>query len=105
MLDKIVNTKTVKELWHLYNFGVYINTGNYIINKQEYLNISKDRKHEKNCLIDVQYRNTFMLLNGCQMIAVPKMEYYHIRHHGFYLQNCDIPENKEIVEEINKLLL
>lgn len=84
-----------------------MNTGNYIVNKQEYLHNPGNRKYEncKNLCIDVLYKNIYMMLNKCHMIAVPKMSYFHIRHFGFYLQNHETPGFEEMQKDIESMIL
>ena len=82
-----------------------MNTGNYIVNKQEYLHNPGNRKYENSVILDVLYRNIFMMLNGCYMKAIPKMSYFHVRHVGFYLQNHETPGFDEMRKDIESMIL
>ena len=105
LLGYTISRENIKSLWNIHNFGCFMNTGNYIVNKQEYLHNPGNRKYENSVILDVLYRNIFMMLNGCYMKAIPKMSYFHVRHVGFYLQNHETPGFDEMRKDIESMIL
>lgn len=105
MINREVTIKNAKTYWNIHNFGSFLNVGNYIVNKDEFLSV-KNIIYSKDCLVDVLYRNVLMLQNGCKLIAVPEMSYIHTRHNGsFYLNNMNNKLMKEINEKIDRMIL
>jgi hypothetical protein len=108
LLGYTVKRENIKSFWNIHNFGCFLNAGNYIVNKQEYLHNPGNRKYEnsRNLCIDVLYRNIFMMLNGCCMKAIPNMSYFHIIRPGsFYLQNHETPGFDEMRKDIESMIL
>jgi hypothetical protein len=91
LLNQKITRENIKSLWNIHNFGCFMNTGNYIVNKEEYLYNPGNRKYE-NCK------------NLC-MKAIPNMSYFHIRHEGFYLQNHETSGFEEMRKDIESMIL
>ncbi len=104
MLNKEVNINNIKEFWKIHNFGVFMDIGNYIFNKNEYLYNPGNREYENMDITDVKYRNYFMLSNGCKMVAVPNMKHLHIRHSDSYYSEINKnPHFENLFQNIDKL--
>jgi hypothetical protein len=105
VLGKEVNIDNIKDFWKIHNFGVFMDIGNYIFNKEEYLYNPGNREYENMNITDVKYRNYFMLSNGCKMVAVPNMKHLHIRHENSYYSS-DVskdPNHQVIFKKLDNL--
>lgn len=106
MLNHKVNFKNIKEFWSIHNFGAFINLGNYIFHKKEYLENLNNKEFEFEDIADVKYKNYFLLKQGCILVAIPGMEYYHSRDNSsYYLKVHNNDGFKEIDKKIDNLFL
>jgi hypothetical protein len=88
--NTIINSENYKKVYKIND--VIFNTGNYICNKQFYIQntTSDNEKHlQVECYaLDVLFKNYLMISRGNGKIAViPDMEYHHIVHPGSIYTN------------------
>jgi len=64
-------------------FITLLNTGNYFVNRKEYLSVFNDNVIDVNlCFNDALYYSYLWLLSGNKMKVVPEMTYVHSQHGG-----------------------
>jgi len=80
-------------------FNVLMNTGNYIVHRESWLNALHDKDLHNPAAADVFYTNFYCLMHGMVLRVVKGMTYHHTVHKGStYLQTV-----KESETEVNRL--
>jgi hypothetical protein len=94
------NFEESKKFFHNQLFVMMLNTGNYIFNKNLYINYLQEESQkdlEASCkAFDVLFKNYLLLKKSAILTIVPDMEYNHIVHDGsYYMETCNqIDSNK-----------
>lgn len=104
-LPDTVDKKNAKTLLHLKEFRVFLNTCNYVVNRDKYLEVYKYDETIKES--DTIHFNALWLAAGYSFYIVPGMSYYHRRHEGSGWLNGDHKYNlkkaAELQEKIKQL--
>lgn len=90
---------------NIFQFDTFLNTGNYFLNKQEYVEKfeSSDFDPIETLGLDVFYYNTNWLIQGNGLKIIPGLKYIHtIRNDGFYTKNVSTASfsNQKIIDRL-----
>lgn len=79
--NQIIDNKKAYELRNNSKFKCFLNTGNYFVNIETFLNLC-DNKYDRNEIpsIDILYMNHCWLLNNKKIKVVKNLRYYHRLH-------------------------
>ena len=79
-----------------------VNTGNYVVNRYEYLKVSYEIKYQRDPgPLDVYFFNYYWLKTGNNLFVVPGLSYNHLVHWDSYYLRSD-PEERERIEKAIK---
>jgi Glycosyl transferase family 2 len=85
------------------NFSMFLNTGNYCLNKNKYINIiDSNDKNSTLSIIDTLYFS-YLWLKDNQYFIIPELKYNHKVHEGSWFKNnvdVSVDATKIIVEKI-----
>lgn len=109
MYKNLINQKTDLDFWiknfnnSLYYLPIFGNTGNYLVPRKEYLEISKQIDNKYNHVVgEVLYFNYLWLKNGNYIFCKKDFEYQHtIRDDGYTILNYE--RSQSILNEIYSL--
>ncbi len=95
---KLIDFTNAKEYLDNREFRVFLNTCNYVVNRDEYLRVYKYDESIKES--DTIYFNTLWLEAGNAFYVVPGMRYHHRKHSGSGWLNGDHRYNMKKAAEL-----
>ena len=78
--NRVIDKQNAKDFLRQVEFRVFLNTCNYVVNRDEYLRVYKYDESIKES--DTIYFNTMWLEAGNAFYVVPGMKYHHRKHSG-----------------------
>lgn len=101
-LPTIIDKSNAKDLLHIKEFRIFLNTCNYVVNKEKYLEVYRYNQDIKES--DTIWFNYLWLKAGYSFYIVPGMKYFHRRHAGSGWLNGDHEYNLKKADELQNLI-
>lgn len=107
--DKIFNLDTIKKYIEssMHNLSWFLNSGNFIVNRKEYLRTQKKffKKHPYHANVDVLLFSFYWLTSGNKYEIIDNWYHYHrIRPGNYFMENGGY-ENIEFIQSIFNILI
>ena len=102
-----INKNTLKNFIHIELFDALLNTGNYFVNRNNYLKILKNKEIDNELSInDALYFSYLWLMAGFKIEVVPNLSYIHRVHNNSWyithINECQLSTTK-IFEKIRNM--
>lgn len=98
----IIDKKNAKDFLHVKEFRIFLNTSNYLVNRDEYLKVYRYNPEIKES--DTIWFNHLWLEAGNSFYFVPGMRYYHRKHADSGWLKGDHEYNLRKAREIQELI-